>query len=237
MAVDIFTNKKFKGKAQFPSNSQAINVGADLTVSWYADSSDAFTDQSYFQTSKAAHALRIISSATVFRILAHDVGGNGYFQCGVNGGSNNGSLTFSGINGSDAALITFQASNTVATGSFKSSSATAGIGYATGAGGTVTQATSKSTGVTINKVCGNITMNGAALAAGTIVSFTVSNTAVEANDLVVLNHLTGGTLGAYTVNASSMSNGTFQINVRNNTAGSLSEAIVIRFAIIKAAVS
>src|SRR5882672_9299987 len=37
------------------------------------------------------------------------------------------------------------------------------LGYATGAGGAVTQATDKSTAVTLNKICGAITMNGAAL--------------------------------------------------------------------------
>ena len=37
------------------------------------------------------------------------------------------------------------------------SSGTAGVGYATGAGGTVTQATSRTTGVTLNKTTGAIT--------------------------------------------------------------------------------
>ena len=36
-------------------------------------------------------------------------------------------------------------------------------GYVTGEGGAVTQATSKSTAVTLNKKCGTVTMNGAAL--------------------------------------------------------------------------
>ncbi|NBS24587.1 MAG: hypothetical protein EBS78_11605 [Altererythrobacter sp.] len=47
--------------------------------------------------------------------------------------------------------------------SIKSTSTSGGIGYGTGAGGTVTQATSKSTGVTLDKVCGEITMNNATL--------------------------------------------------------------------------
>jgi hypothetical protein len=50
-----------------------------------------------------------------------------------------------------------------AVSSVKSTSATAGVGYGTGAGGAVTQATSKSTGVTLDKVCGEITMNNATL--------------------------------------------------------------------------
>lgn len=112
------------------------------------------------------------------------------------------------------------------------SSGTAGIGYATGAGGTVTQATSKSTGVTLNKITGEITLNGAALAAGTIVSFTLTNSTVASTDVMILNHVTTGTRGGYTLNAQCAA-GSAVIYVRNNTAGSLSEAIVIRFAVVK----
>lgn len=119
--------------------------------------------------------------------------------------------------------------------SAKSLSATGGIGYGTGAGGTGTQATNKSTTVTLTPaaaVCGAITMNGAALAAATIVSFTLTNTAIAATDVLVLNHISGGTIGSYTLNAQCAA-GSATINVRNNTAGSLSEAIVIQFALVK----
>ena len=105
------------------------------------------------------------------------------------------------------------------------------LGYSTG--GTVTQATNKSTGVTLNGASGRITMNGAALAADTTVSFTLTNTSIAANDLLVLNHVSGGTAGSYLLNAQAAA-GSASINVRNITAGSLSEAIVIGFAIIKA---
>jgi hypothetical protein len=122
-------------------------------------------------------------------------------------------------------------------GGISDSSVSAGIGYATGAGGTVSQSTDKSTGVTIDRVCGTITMNAATLNAGTIVSFTVTDASMAATDLVILNHTSGGTLGAYTLNAAASASGSFQINVRNETAGNLSEAIVIRFAIIKGVTS
>lgn len=106
-------------------------------------------------------------------------------------------------------------------------------GYVTGEGGTVTQATSKSTGVTLNKKCGQITMNNAALGADTTVSFTLTNSTIAATDLLVLNHVSGGTTGSYLLNAQAGA-GTASINVRNITAGSLSEAIVIGYAVIKA---
>jgi hypothetical protein len=122
-----------------------------------------------------------------------------------------------------------------ATGLIKSSG-TAGIGYATGAGGTVSQATDKSTGVTLSKTCGQITMNAANLAAATIVSFTLTNTTIAATDVLVLNHISAGTSGAYTLNAQCGS-GTATISVRNNTAGGLAEAIVLQFVVIKAVTS
>jgi len=108
-----------------------------------------------------------------------------------------------------------------------------GVGYGTGAGAAVTQLTSKATGVTLNNICGAITMNNAALAAATIVSFVLTNSKIAATDVIILNHLSGGTPGSYTLNARCAA-GSATIDVRNNTAGSLGEAIVIAFAVIKA---
>ena len=106
-------------------------------------------------------------------------------------------------------------------------------GYITGEGGTVTQATSKSTAVTLSKKCGTVTMNNAALAADTIDSFTLTNTTIAATDVVVLNHASGGTAGKYVLNAQAAA-GSALITVTNISAGALSEAIVIRFAVVKA---
>jgi hypothetical protein len=106
-------------------------------------------------------------------------------------------------------------------------------GYITGEGGTVTQATSKATAVTLSKKCGQITMHDASLAAATTVSFTLTNTTIVATDLLVLNHVSGGTAGSYLLNAQAAS-GSASINVRNINGSSLSEAIVIGFAVVKA---
>ena len=106
-------------------------------------------------------------------------------------------------------------------------------GYITGEGGTVTQATSKATAVTLSKKCGQITMHNASLAADTTVSFTLTNTTIVATDLLVLNHVSGGTAGSYLLNAQCGASSA-SINVRNVTAGSLGEAIVIGFAVVKA---
>jgi hypothetical protein len=110
------------------------------------------------------------------------------------------------------------------------------LGYSAAAQGTVTQATSKSTGVTLNKSMGRITMNAASLAAGTSVTFTLTNNEISANDVVIVSVSGGGTAGAYWPFVSSQSSGSAVIGLYNNTAATaLAEAVIINFAIIHGA--
>ena len=106
------------------------------------------------------------------------------------------------------------------------------FGYTANAQGTVTQATSKSTAVTLNKSAGRITMNNAALASVTNVTFTLNNSLISANDILILNVSGGATSGAYNCWVSGLSAGSASITVRNISGGSLSEAVVINFALI-----
>lgn len=110
------------------------------------------------------------------------------------------------------------------------------LGYGAGAGGTVTQATNKATPVTLNKPTGQITMNAAALAAGATVTFQVNNSLITTADTVLLTcpFMTVGP-NNYRVEVSFSSNGSFNIRVTNISAGSLFEALVINFALIKGA--
>ena len=115
--------------------------------------------------------------------------------------------------------------------------ATTEIGYTAAAQGTVTQATSKSTGVTLSKSAGRITMNNAALAGTTAVSFTLTNTLISTNDVLILC-VSGGSVAdatTYTAYVSSLSAGSAVITLRNLTATSQSEAVVINFSIIHGA--
>lgn len=122
-----------------------------------------------------------------------------------------------------------------AAGFIKSTSASGGVGYATGAGGTVTQATNKSTGVTLDKICGEIVMNNATLAHQTPVAFTLTNSAIAATDVVAVSVKSGGTAGAYLVSAGAVAAGSCSITLFNcQTSGNLSEAVVLSFAVIKA---
>jgi hypothetical protein len=110
-----------------------------------------------------------------------------------------------------------------------------GIGYQAGRGGAVTQATSKSTTVTLNKPSGRITLNGAALAAGATASFTLNNTSIAETDTVAIS-LSGamGTFVNYNI-WNYVGGGYVLIAIKNISGGSLSDAPTINFAVIKGA--
>jgi hypothetical protein len=113
-----------------------------------------------------------------------------------------------------------------------------GLGYGTGSGGTVTQGagSGKATAVTLNKTTGQITMNNAALAAGAEVLFQLLNSTIGANDTVHVNS-SFSTSGNYTAYVSGMGSGYAYIVLKNRSGGSLSEAVLINFAVIKGATS
>jgi hypothetical protein len=122
----------------------------------------------------------------------------------------------------------------------QSTSPTIGIGYATGAGLTAVQATSRTTGVAINAICGRITTNATSLAAEAAATFTVTNTSVEVNDVVVACIRSGSNGGMTQVEVTTVAAGSFALSVmNNNVAAGTAEtgAIIINFVIIKAAAS
>jgi len=116
--------------------------------------------------------------------------------------------------------------------------ASAGSGYATGAGGSVTQLTSRTTGVTLSKPCGQITTNTASLAAGATAKFTVTNTLVASSDHVDVSIQSGTTTDATRVRVQSVGSGSFTIVVENGHASTAETgAIVINFAVTKVVTS
>jgi hypothetical protein len=115
-------------------------------------------------------------------------------------------------------------------------SATGPIGYSSGAGGTATQSVDKSTTVSLDALCGEITLSGSEIAAQSAATFTLDNSLIQANDRLIVNHAGGGTFGAYALDARA-ANGAATIMVRNLTANPLSEPITIGFAIVKAAIA
>ena len=116
-------------------------------------------------------------------------------------------------------------------GSLTITSPTGGIGYGAGAGGAVTQLTSKNTAVTLNKPSGTITMNNASLAAGASVSFTFNNSLIQDNDLLVVSNKTWA---AYDVECVQISTGSASIEVTNK-GSTASQAVPVVFILFKGA--
>lgn len=105
-----------------------------------------------------------------------------------------------------------------------------GLGYGTGSGGAVTQLTSRTTGVTLNKTNGAITLFSAAGSA-TWQSFTVTNSTVAATDTIVLSQKSGTDL--YQLFVTAVAAGSFRISFAT-TGGTTVEQPVFNFAVIKA---
>jgi hypothetical protein len=113
------------------------------------------------------------------------------------------------------------------------STGTAGVGYATGSGGTVTQGTNRTTGVTINKTNGSITLFSAAGSA-TAATFTVTNSTVTSTDVIILNQQSGTDL--YDLMVTNVAGGSFKITFRT-TGGTTTEQPVFNFSVIKGVTS
>ena len=120
-----------------------------------------------------------------------------------------------------------------ASGNLLLKSGTGALGYGAGAGGVVTQLTSKSTSVTLNKPCGRIIMNNSALAIGASAYFVVNNSLFGSYDIV---KLTGKSWSSrYRIEDTNNSTGQFCIMVTNISDYSQSDPIEIDFTIIKGA--
>lgn len=137
-------------------------------------------------------------------------------------------LTVTGSPITSAGTITVDLpANITATGNVL---ATTGLGYASGAGSTVTQATSRTTGVTINKVSGAITLVSAA-GTSSYTTFTVTNSTVAATDVVIVNQKSG--TDKYLAFVSNVAAGSFNITF-SDVSGTTTEQPVFNFAVIKA---
>ena len=211
-----FTNATTSNRVMFQTSTANSLTAIGVLPSGTGDSSYiSFSNSS--TPDNAAYAFVGVSGTNEFRIEATKIGTGTYLP-----------MTFC-TGGAERARVP-------AAGGFLLTSGGGGLGYGTGAGGTVTQATSKATAVTLNKPTGQITMNGAALAANTNVQFVVNNSLVSASDVVLLtiNDANGPN---YQVQAYVYGAGTFTVNLRNITGGSLSNALVLNFAVIKGATS
>lgn len=96
--------------------------------------------------------------------------------------------------------------------------------------GTVTQASSITTGVTLSNLNGVITTVSSTLAADTSANFTVTNTKVTAASNIQVSATYAGTQGTVAVNVVSVSSGSFVLKVLNlSSTQALNAAIKINF--------
>ena len=114
-------------------------------------------------------------------------------------------------------------------------SPTGGLGYGTGAGGTVTQITSSSTAVTLNKVCGQITTVALTTAAAAEEAFVVNNSTIVATDVIAVSTTYAGA-GKPIVSVTNVGSGVFTLNITNvHAANALDAVLVINFAVLRVA--
>lgn len=142
-----------------------------------------------------------------------------------------------GVGGSIYAGASIIGAGIYSTGAMKCSHPTAGLGYDTGAGGTVTQATNRTTGVTLNKSSGAITLFSqvnTAISQATAQSFTVTNSAVAATDTIIVSQKSG--TDKYEIFVTNVAAGSFQIT-NYAVAGTTNEAPVFNFTVIKGVTS
>ena len=187
----------------------------------------AVSTEDYFRSSCNGGGSAIYGGEYGFGL---DSSGNTFLRINrINNGTVTGVLSVNTSTGAVAATGSWTFSGAVLSNS--------GIGYpsAVGVGSAIAQSTSKSTGVTLNNICGIVTMSNATLAANTSVSFTLTNSTIGATDVVVAAISSAATAGAYVVQVDAMSAGSCRISVRNLTAGSLTEAIAVSFVVIKSA--
>jgi hypothetical protein len=135
----------------------------------------------------------------------------------------------SSISGSAASVTT----SATVTGAVSSSSTSDGIGYATGAGGSVTQLTSATTNVTLDKICGSVVWFGGTFTGGINYSFLINNTSCTVDDIVIGNT---GVISAPSSFIFTAGAGIIGVTFYAGSTGSFPSR-TLRFAIIKSVVA
>lgn len=209
------------------NKSAGVNASADLIA--YPDnvtSSDltGFCDVGITSSafSQAAYAITGPNEAYLFGSAPSGASKTGNLIIATDSTGSDNAIKFATNGFNNTANFRFQITNTGAT------VLSGTLGYATGAGGAVTQLTSRTTGVTLNKGTGQITMFtgvGTYIAA----SFVVTNTLVAATDIIVCTQ-SGGT-NQY-VFATTAAAGSFLVTFFA-TLGTASDTPTINFAVIK----
>lgn len=144
---------------------------------------------------------------------------------------------FAGTTGTGNAVFsagpTFTGTASFETGTFSgnmlATTDAASLGYTSGAGGAVTQATSRTTAVTLNKPCGRITLVSAA-GTTTWQTMTVNSNKVANTDTIVVHQRSG--TDKYMIHVTRVAAGVFDITYAT-TGGTTTEQPTFNFAIYR----
>lgn len=229
---------RFKGTTGEVQNSGIIiddkgDVGVGVTPSAWYSGKHIQTLYSAFGESAAGYA-EIQSNSYEYSSNAHKYlySGLGASRYTANFGNHNWYVAQPGTAGQP--ITWTNAMSLDASGNLLLTSGTGALGYGTGAGGTVTQLTSKSTAITLNKPTGTITMNNSAIPAGSTSVFNFNCAILTVFDTIKFQIVSGySTYESYTIDSSMTNGNTVRVVVKNNTSESLSEQLVLNYIVIK----
>lgn len=211
--VGSTTSKANAKLTVFSSNATAFQVGpngaTNPTLLVNSNTASAATGLKITGAAAAAGVAALVITSGTNENLTIDAAGSGTIK--LNGVSGTGNVL-----SSTGFLVNASASG-------------GGVGYATGSGGAVTQITSRTTGVTLSKLCGQVTLVSAAGSA-TPFTMTVTNTLVAATDTVTASQASG--TDGYGVDITAIAAGSFKMTITDLT-GTTTEQPVFNFVVIK----
>jgi hypothetical protein len=223
----VLFNSGLTGTLNFANAATTVTEFNAVTTYSLGNTATAAQTVNMFTASTGASTYNFATGATVGSTTkALNIGTGGAASSTTNiaiGSSNGGTLTL------NSPTLTVSG-NLTASGNLRTNGGV--LGYSTGAGGTVTQGTNRSTGVTISKASGSITLFSTTTTAGQISTFTVTNNTVVATDTVVVSQQSG--VGIYFVGVTNVTTNSFQISVFTPASVGSAEAPVLNFAVIKA---
>jgi parallel beta-helix repeat protein len=150
-----------------------------------------------------------------------------YFQIGSSQASGStGQLNFTDILNTKTWVVLDAQGNFLLTGA-------GNLGYSTGSGGAVTQTVSRTSGVTLNKPSGAITLY-AGVGSASDLTFTVTNSKIASTDTVIVS--VKSSTSKYNVFISAVTTGAFDITYYATTIGA-SDTPVLNYTVIKGAVA
>jgi hypothetical protein len=203
-------------------------VASSLTVKSNTLQALTFSSPSYGSTGS------IVSYDSPRQLLVQSIGSGAFLEWRVGEIGFQKSAYMYESGGINVGTASDPGTNALATaGKLSSYSSSAGIGYSTGAGGTVTQTPSRINNVTIDRPTGAITL---ASGAGSSIwsTFIVYNSTVTATDVIVISQKSGANV--YLTSVSGISAGQFNFNFAT-TGGTSTDSPTFNFAIIRTATS